>query len=177
MRHVPPVGRRRARACVYWFHVTTSTPSQECVGNRAEGVVFALVGAVFLAGGAWELGLLRRRRPKPGQPVHSERTMVMRPDEAAAGTTIKRRKLCARCDGTGSVNAKRCRRCRGRGLRGSTRRMVTLRIPAGVRGGTIVRVRGASTASELVAAVLTCGWVRAVGLGQDPDLCLFVSCI
>lgn len=83
--------------------------------------------------------------------------------EAATGTTrklvVRRRKLCARCAGTGRKKEKRCWRCQGGGLGRPTWHRVTLRIPAGVRDGTIVRVAGAGTPG--VYSVRPAGDLRA----------------
>jgi molecular chaperone DnaJ len=61
--------------------------------------------------------------------------------QAGLGGMFRMVTTCPHCRGRGSVIAEKCADCRGKG-RVPVRRKITVKIPAGIRGGQAVRVQG-----------------------------------
>ncbi|MBC6461161.1 hypothetical protein [Actinomadura sp. HBU206391] len=111
--------------------------------------------------------------PERGAPLHIDDVVELSQPEATAGTTKRivftTRALCTGCGGRGRIGAERCRECSGDGLGGRTQDSVTIRIPPGTRGGTIVRVAhrgipgvGSRRAGDLRLKVRLTGRTREV---------------
>ncbi|MCX4845573.1 DnaJ C-terminal domain-containing protein [Streptomyces sp. NBC_00893] len=111
--------------------------------ERVMGGAGVVLGAALFLGACYAA----TRDSRAGRPVRVRLSLTA--DEARGGATkpvgFRARTLCARCGGsgvrTGTARA-RCVRClgSGRGIRG--RHSVNVRIPAGVRDGGTLRVRG-----------------------------------
>lgn len=86
---------------------------------------------------------IRSRRPRRGADSELATTVTL--EEAFSGTsrqiTIKSPETCPVCDGTGSARGATCPRCDGRGTV-DRQRQLEVRIPAGVRTGSRIRVAG-----------------------------------
>lgn len=67
-----------------------------------------------------------------GREVKTHRTILGAMQQAT---------VCGECEGTGKIPEKACSQCRGRGVESRTRR-VKVSIPAGIRDGAAIRLRG-----------------------------------
>lgn len=86
---------------------------------------------------------LRSSRPRRGADSELATTVTL--EEAYRGTsrqvTIKAPETCPICDGTGAARGTTCPRCDGRGTV-DRQRQLEVRIPAGVRTGSRIRIAG-----------------------------------
>ncbi|MFP3898318.1 MAG: DnaJ C-terminal domain-containing protein [Dehalococcoidia bacterium] len=84
-----------------------------------------------------------RRGPRRGQDIES--TVEVSLEEAYHGSTrvlqLQTQEPCAACGGTGRVGNRVCTACNGAGGRATPRRL-EVKIPAGVRDGSRVRIAG-----------------------------------
>lgn len=92
-----------------------------------------------------------RARVRPSQPrrgADSELATTITLEEAFRGAsrqvTIKTPEICTICDGTGVARGATCPRCDGRGSI-DRHRQLEVRIPAGVRTGSRIRIAGQGT--------------------------------
>ncbi|MFD7409755.1 DnaJ C-terminal domain-containing protein [Streptomyces sp. NPDC059866] len=149
-------------------HSRTSDLTQQRSANRRLGVFGMVVGGATALGSGYMIrlqararregrplrlqvvgqrGRFARLRPRRyDEPRHVRGVVRLRPAEAAASTTktveYRARVRCDHCHGTGKDGRKRCRVCRGSGLTGRVPQSVTIRVPAGMRDRSVVRVRG-----------------------------------
>jgi curved DNA-binding protein len=70
------------------------------------------------------------------------------------------RNLCSTCAGMGAVNQKVCKQCAGTGYT-STRKTLDIKIPAGVKDGSRIRLKGQGT--------------KGIGKGKAGDLWMIVK--
>ena len=87
----------------------------------------------------------RIRSSRPRRGADSELATSVSLEEAFRGTsrqvTIKAPETCPICDGTGTARGATCPRCDGRGMV-DRQRQLEVRIPAGVRTGSRIRIAG-----------------------------------
>ncbi len=124
----------------------------------------------FGAGGGFEdlMGGIFGRRPsgrrQPRRGDNIEQPVEVTLEEAYAGTSrtlqLQTEEACSACKGAGRVNNITCGTCQGQGILARPRRL-EVKIPAGVKDGSRVRMAGEGQAG--------------VGGGQKGDLFLVVS--
>lgn len=115
-------------------------------------VAIVLVVAGYVTATRWR-ALRAVRFSWPGRRVHRPdvvKKLRLFPGQAAEGltTTVRYRvrTACPKCDGTGyGAQGRPCLACAHTGVGRRTRAKVTIKVPPGVRHGTIVKVRGRGT--------------------------------
>jgi molecular chaperone DnaJ len=125
-------------------------------GGRGVRWDFGQGGTTFEYGGAGDLGDIFsslfggagvgsrvRREPQRGQDMESPIEVSL--EEAYHGSTrvirLQAEEPCSACGGTGRVGNRVCTMCNGAGVKVTPRRL-EVRIPAGVRDGSRIRIAG-----------------------------------
>ncbi len=90
-------------------------------------------------------GRTTRRTPRPRPGADQQMSIEIGFKEAVTGTTavlpVQRQVTCSKCGGSGNVRGRMCPACHGAGVVISTERL-RVKIPAGVKDGSRVRVAG-----------------------------------
>ena len=123
----------------FTFDINDLLRQQQAGGRRASGGGFDfgdVLGGIFGGGG-------RQRGPMRGQNVEYATEITL--EEAYHGTTrvlqLQGEEPCPTCGGSGEIAGAICHNCQGQGVVMTSRRL-EVKIPAGARDGTRVRIAG-----------------------------------
>ncbi len=113
---------------------------------------FGDIGSIFeefFGGGGSRKRQARRPQRKRGQDIGGEIQLTLR--EALHGCTktvqVQTTEPCATCNGSGHQQGQICRMCNGTG-EVLQRKVIDVKVPAGVRNGSTIRLSGQGTAGK-----------------------------
>jgi DnaJ-class molecular chaperone len=102
----------------------------------------AILDSLF--GGGWAQPTPAASQPRPELKVEAE--LLVTPEEAHRGGAVQFRlrfeQGCPECGGRGTTTGPVCGTCGGEGQIQQGPRVMTVRVPPGVRSGSVIRVPG-----------------------------------